>query len=158
MVSFGSPDVFWLPCSWEHRLRQRAPGAKAPPCKDVVSSFTHWQYLCNEVGDPTAPPVKFFGGQGVLALYNYPKGGCSKMGAEFFSKITSDRMRGDGLKLHHGRLGLDIMDIFFQWRGGQAWKQAAQGNSGIPILGSVQKVCGWGTQRFGLVVSTVVLG
>lgn len=60
----------------------------------------------------------------LIALYK--KGDCSKVGVGLFSQQTSNKTKGNGLKLCQVRFRLDIMKKFFTKRVDKPWNRLSR--------------------------------
>jgi len=57
----------------------------------------------------------------LIAAFQYSKGVYKQEGERLFTRVDSDRTRGNGFKLRQGRFRLDIRMNFFTQRGVMHW-------------------------------------
>ena len=87
----------------------------------------------------------------IVAFQNF-KGAYKQEEERLFTKVDSDRTKGNGFKLRQGRFRLDIRRKFFHTEAGDALEQVAQGDCGCPIPGGIQDQAGCGSGQPGLLV------
>ena len=86
-------------------------------------------------------------------FFQYLKEAYKQEGEQLFTRLGSDRTRGNGFKLRHGRFRLDIRRKFFTQRVvTQRVELVAQGGCGCPIPGGIQGQAGCGSGQPGLVI------
>jgi len=66
--------------------------------------------------------------------FQYLKGACKKAGEGLFTRVGSDRTRGDAFRLEEGRFRLDIRNKFFALRVMRHWHRLPREAVAAPSL------------------------
>lgn len=74
---------------------------------------------------------------GLIFVYNHLKGGCYQVGVGLISQVTSGMTKGNHLRLHQRRFGLNIGKKFLHQNCCQALAQAAQESGGVIVPGDI---------------------
>jgi len=94
----------------------------------------------------------------LIAAFQYLKGTYKQEGEQLFTRIDSDRTRGNGFELRQGRFRLDIRKKFFTQMVGMHWNRLSKTGCGCPIPGGIQGQAGCGSGQPGLVVGSPACG
>jgi len=70
----------------------------------------------------------------LMAFYSFLRRRRGEGGAELFSLVSSNRMRGNGSKLHQGRFRVDIRKHFFTKRVVKHWNRLPREVVNAPTL------------------------
>jgi len=94
----------------------------------------------------------------LLAAFQYLKGAWRKDGEGLFTRVCSDRTRGNGSKVKEGRFRLDMRKKFFPLRVVRHWHWFPRLAVAAPFPESVQGQVGWSSEQAGLVEDVAARG